>query len=84
MEQGQATFRGVVHGNIIALFDDAGLPDGEVVSVVLKPTEMTAEEMRNPGLVKIFGAWAEDAVEFDKFLEWSRERRNVSPRPIEL
>jgi uncharacterized protein (DUF433 family) len=30
-----------------------------------------------------FGAWAEDAAELDKYLEWNRQQRKVNRREIE-
>jgi uncharacterized protein (DUF433 family) len=36
-----------------------------------------------PGLRRSFGAWAEDAEELDKFLEWNRQQRKVNRRRIE-
>lgn len=31
----------------------------------------------SPGLRRSFGAWAEDAEEFDNYLEWNRQQRKV-------
>lgn len=39
---------------------------------------------RSPsGLRKSFGAWADDAEELDKYLQWTREHRKVRRRGIE-
>jgi hypothetical protein len=35
------------------------------------------------GLRRSFGAWAEDADELDKYLEWNRQQRKLSRREIE-
>ena len=35
------------------------------------------------GLRRSFGAWAEDAEELDKFLEWSRQQRKLGRRELE-
>jgi uncharacterized protein (DUF433 family) len=52
--------------------------------------ELTAEDvlaLRNYartslGLRRAFGAWAEDAAELDRYLEWTRQNRRL-PRPLE-
>jgi hypothetical protein len=81
MEASQKVLRGVAHGNIIALFDDTGLPDGEIVSVVVTKTEMTPEEQRHPELVKLFGVWAGEAKEVDEFVKQTYEDRKSDVRP---
>jgi hypothetical protein len=83
METNQKALRGVAHGNIIALFDDTGLPDGEVVSVVVTKSEMTPEEKRHPELVKLFGAWAADGPELDEFVKWTYEQRKIGRPDLE-
>jgi uncharacterized protein (DUF433 family) len=35
------------------------------------------------GLRRSFGAWAEDAEELDKYLEWNRQQRKIGRREIE-
>ena len=53
--------------------------------------ELTAEDLvalrnyaRTPiGLRRSFGAWADDAEELDKYLEWNRQQRKVDRREIE-
>lgn len=83
METNQKALRGVAHGNIITLFGDTGLPEGEVVSVVVTKTDMTPEEKGHPELVRAFGAWAEDAQELDEFIKWTYEQRKVGRREVE-
>lgn len=83
MANDERTLRGVVHGNIVALFDDPGLPDGEVVSVIMKPCEMTPEEQRDSGLVKSFGAWADDPQGVDEFVKWTYEQRKLGRPDLE-
>ncbi len=36
------------------------------------------------GLRRAFGAWAEDAEEVDRFLEWTRAQRKLERRPTGL
>ena len=146
--------KGVVHGRLIELEGEPGLPDGQAVSIDLRPleepanaqgtpnipgvetwmdrlvydsaidplerivkgthlqaealvaeleggrsdkelmnahSELTLEDVRALrnyakcplGLRRSFGAWAEDADELDKYLEWSRQQRKLSRREIE-
>lgn len=146
--------KGVVHGRLIELDDEPGLPDGQTVSIELRPLdepanaqgtanipgvetwmsrlvydsaidplerivkgtrlqvealvaelergrsdgelmktypELTPEDvlaLRNyarcpVGLRRCFGAWAEEADELDKYLEWNRQQRKISRREIE-
>jgi hypothetical protein len=35
------------------------------------------------GLRRSFGAWAEDAEELDKYLEWTRQQRKIGRREID-
>jgi len=51
--------RGIVHGKMIELDQDAGLPEGQAVSVVVQPLSNSA----SPGeaLKRSFGGWAADA-----------------------
>lgn len=80
-------FKGIVHGNIIELDQPSGLPDGQPVTVTVLPVPPApAGEDRLPpgeGLRRSAGAWAEDAEELDKFLEWNRQRRKIGRREIE-
>ncbi len=146
--------KGVVHGRLIELQDEPGLPDGQAVSIELRPLEepanaqdaaaipgvetwmdrllydsaidplerivkgtrlqvealvaeleggrsdeelmkaypeLTLEDVqalhnyaRCPlGLRRSFGAWADDADELDKYLDWTRQQRKISRREIE-
>ena len=146
--------KGVVHGRLIELEGEPGLPDGQAVSIDLRPLEEPANAQRTPnipgvetwmdrlvydstidplerivkgthlqaealvaeleggrsdeelmkahaeltledvralhnyakcplGLRRSFGAWAEDADELDKYLEWNRQQRKLSRREIE-
>lgn len=146
--------KGVVHGKLIELEGEPGLPDGQAVSIDLRPldepanaqgasavpgvetwmdrlvydsaidplerivkgtrlqvealvaelegghsdeelmkthSELTLEDLRALqnyakcplGLRRSFGAWAEDAEELDKYLEWNRQQRKLSRPEIE-
>jgi uncharacterized protein (DUF433 family) len=142
------TIQGVIHGRIIELDREPGLPDGQAVAVtiqcldplpedlprvelwmdrlvfdsailpgkrIVKGTRLAAEALvgelaqgrsdeemvrAHPELVQedlvalrhyarvpvglrlSFGAWAEEAEELDKYLEWTRQQRKISRREI--
>lgn len=68
--------RGIVHGRMIELVDDTGLPDGQEVAVVLSPvTNGLTDAPIGEGLRRAFGAWAEDSAELDDFLREIRRNR---------
>jgi hypothetical protein len=83
MSTGLNEFKGVVHGNLIELDHPPGLPDGQEVKVTVEPMVNQAKLPRGEGLRRSAGAWAEDAEELDKFLEWNRQRRKIGRREIE-
>lgn len=68
------TYRGVVHGSIIELLRSPGVPDGMVVDVVIKRTELTPSE-RQEQLKALFGSCKGDAEDLDEFLKWNDEQR---------
>ena len=71
------TLHGRAHGKTIELDEDLGVPDGREVRVTVEPLPAAAPEQLPPGegLRRAFGAWAGDADDLDKFLEWNREQR---------
>jgi hypothetical protein len=66
--------RGIMHGRTIELESEPGLPDGQLVTVVVQPEEAPSP---NASLSRAFGAWAEDAKQLDEFLEWNRSQRRA-------
>jgi hypothetical protein len=78
--------RGVVHGRMIELENELGLPDGQPVTVVVQPSHAAIDPSVAPaesGLRQAFGAWAEDAKELDEYLEWNRRQRKIGREEIE-
>jgi len=67
---GDNILKGTVHGKIIELEREPGLPDGQSVSVTL-----VAALPSNGRLRRSFGSWADDAAELDQFLEQIRGDR---------
>ena len=61
-----STLRGVIHGKMIELAEEAGFPDGQEVSVSLKPVE-PSETPWPPGVsAKGFGARSADGLRMRK------------------
>ena len=76
MASTQVVLKGIAHGKLIELEQEAGLPDWQAVSVTVQPLH----EKRLPpgeGIRRSAGAWADDAEELDKFLEWNRQQRKL-------
>ncbi len=79
-----SALRGVIHGKLIELAEEAGLPDGQEVTVSLKPVEPSETPLpAGEGLRRSFGGWAEDAEELDQFLEWNRQQRKINRPEID-
>ncbi len=79
------TIHGRAHGKTIELDEDLGVPDGQPLRVTVEPLSSSEPASLPPGegLRRAFGAWAGDAAELDRFLEWNRQQRKVSRRGIE-
>jgi hypothetical protein len=71
--------RGVIHGRTIELDSEAGLPDGQPVTVVVQPADSA---LPAAPLQRAFGAWADDAGELDQFLAWNRLQRRAGRSEI--
>ena len=77
------TIKGVVHGRTVELEREPGLPDGQQVKVTMEPSGEGGTLPPGEGLKRAFGAWAEDAEQLDKYLEWNRQQRKRSRRGLE-
>ena len=79
--------RGVVHGRMIELENEPGLPDGQIVTVVVQSANIVSAAASaseaNAELHRAFGAWADDADELDEYLEWNRQQRHCSRQELE-
>lgn len=84
MSAATTMLKGVVHGKTIELEEEPGLPDGQEVTVVVRPTAPAPQKLPpGEGIRRSAGAWADDAVELDKYLEWSRQQRKLGRRELE-
>jgi hypothetical protein len=79
--------RGVITGKIIELEKESGFPPGQEILVTIEPAKLGKDNQEDfppgEGLRRAFGAWAEDAEELDKYLEWSRQQRKIGRTPLE-
>ena len=75
------TLHGVVHGRTIELTEPLPLPDGQEVAVTVTPTAPRLPP--GEGIRRTAGAWAEDAAELDRYLEWTRQQRKAGRRSID-
>ena len=70
-----AVVKGVVHGKLIELDREPGLPDGQEVTVELHPVLPPGEGIRQSA-----GAWADAGEELDAWLhEMQRSRQQDRP-----
>jgi hypothetical protein len=77
-------YRGVVRGTTIELDEETGLPEGQQVAVTVQPVEAMRKRLPpGEGLRRSFGAWADDAKELDRFLEWNRQQRKIDRPEVE-
>ncbi len=77
MTTGSVIVKGVIHGKTIELDREPGMPEGQLVSVVLRPALPPGE-----GLRRSFGAWSKEAGELDQFVEEIyRSRADERPEP---
>jgi hypothetical protein len=75
---------GVIHGKTIELENDAGLPDGQQVTVTVHPVNGTQPRLApGEGIRRSAGGWADDPAGLDEFLESNRQQRKATRGPIE-
>jgi hypothetical protein len=74
--------KGIIHGKVIELDQEPGLPDGQAVIVTVEPIP-TSEQTLPPGegLRRSAGAWADDPRGLEEYLDWNRQQRKILRRP---
>jgi hypothetical protein len=83
MSSSSVILKGIVRGKTIELEREPGLPEGQAVTVVVQPLEGPAQRLPpGEGIRRSAGAWADDAEELDRYLEWNRQQRKVGRREI--
>jgi hypothetical protein len=60
----------VIHGKTIELEQAPNLPDGQTVSVIVRPALHSEDKLR-----RAFGAWAADSDELDQHLSQLYQQR---------
>jgi hypothetical protein len=74
----KTAIKGIIHGKVIKLQQEPGLPDGQEVSVTVEPissaTSPTSPQAR-AALSRAAGAWEDEPEELDRYLEWNRQQR---------
>ena len=81
MPESDENLRGVVHGKVIELESDIGLPDGQEVTVSVRP--LAAKREASDGLQRSAGTWADDPDGLDAYLEENRRVRQLDRPDIE-
>ncbi len=67
---------GVVHGKTIELQEESGLPDGQAVSITVRPTPTEPHAGAvHEGLLRSAGGWADAGDELDEWLKETYEAR---------
>jgi len=83
----KTALKGVIHGTTIELEQEAGLPDGQEVSVTVEPLSLASSPTTPEALAALrraARAWADDAEGLDHYLEWNRQQRKANrPEPFE-
>jgi len=74
--------RGIVHGKVIQLETEIGLPDGQEVTVSVRPLE-AKRDASGEGLRRSAGAWADDPDGLDEYLKEIRHARQLDRPGIE-
>lgn len=69
--------QGIVLGRTIRLDQEPGLPNGQQVQLTIQPVHAAETNWAQDGLVRAFGAWADEATSVDEFLEWNRQQRKL-------
>jgi len=76
------TLRGVVHGKVIQLETECGLPDGQEVSVSVRPIQ-TQRVTDGEGLRRSAGAWDDDPDGLEAYLDATHRARQLDRPGIE-
>ena len=84
MTGGTVIVKGVVHGKMIELEREPGLPDGQEVTVTVQAAGQASEKLPpGEGLHRSAGAWADDPEGLDRYLDWNRQQRKRGRREFE-
>ena len=80
---GATVLTGVIHGKTVELDKDAGLPDGQRVSVLIQP-KFQSKVPAGEGLLRAFGGWSDDPQGVDRFVDEVRRLRDIDDAHREI
>lgn len=76
------SLRGIVHGKVIQLETEIGLPDGQEVAVSVRPLP-SKQDTPSEGLHRSAGTWSDDPHGLDAYIEKNRLGRQLDSPGIE-
>ena len=80
----KTALKGIVHGKVIELDEDSGLPDGQPVNVTVEPVNIAKKKLPpGEGIRRSAGAWSDDPEGLDEYMEWNRQQRKIDRREID-
>ncbi len=77
----KTAMKGIVHGRVIELDEEPGLPDGQEVSVTVEPVASATSPASPEALESLrqaAGGWSDDPEGLEEFLKWNRQQRKGS------
>jgi len=77
MSHSQTILEGVVHGKMIELEREPGLPDGQKVTVSIQPSPLDRSLAPGEGIRRSAGAWTDDPKGLEEYLDWNRRQRTT-------
>ena len=80
----KTALKGIVHGKLIELDEELGLPDGQPVNVTVELVPIDHQKLPpGEGIRRSAGAWSDDPEGLDEYLEWNRQQRKIDRREID-
>jgi hypothetical protein len=80
----KTALKGIVHGKLIELDEEPGLPDGQPVNVIVEVITKVQQKLPpGEGIRRSAGAWSDDPEGLDEYLEWNRQQRKIDRREID-
>lgn len=76
----KAALKGVIHGKIIELDQKPEFLDGQAVNVTVEPVSPAmppASLQALEALRRAAGAWSDDPIGLEDYLEWNRQQRKL-------
>jgi hypothetical protein len=83
MSSNASVLKGVIHGRMIELENEPGLPDGQSVTVMVQAFGEKGRLPAGEGIRRSAGAWADDPKGLDEYLVQVRQEREPARSPIE-